>query len=114
MLQLEHKEVQPGIVAITISGKIMLGRESQQLEDLVAELLGRGIRKFVFEIGGVSRIDSTGIGRFISAFNKIAQAGGDLRMAGATGPLRDCFRATRLDTIFQFCPDLAEACAALA
>jgi hypothetical protein len=34
-------------------------------------------------------------------------------MAGATGYVRDCFRVTRLDTVFRFCETVDEALAGL-
>jgi anti-anti-sigma factor len=65
-------------------------------------------------MSGVKRIDSTGIGRFIYSLNKVEENGGKLRMAGAQGYVRECFRVTRLDTIFQFCPSVEEASASFA
>ena len=108
-LQIDHRELSPNTVLITLSGAVMRGSESQQVEDLVGQLLGQGCRDFIFELSGVTRIDSTGIGRFISSFDKINQAGGRLHMAGATGHVRECFRVTRLDTVFPFYPDVEAA-----
>ncbi|MCP5113990.1 MAG: anti-anti-sigma factor, partial [bacterium] len=47
---------------------------------------------------------------FISGLNKVMQAGGKLRMAGAQGIVREGFRVTRLDTVFEFFDDLDKAC----
>jgi len=35
--------------------------------------------------------------------------GGKMRLAGATGAVRDSFRVTRLDTVFAFFPSAEEA-----
>jgi len=114
LLDIRHEEVQPGVVVITLAGKLMLGREGQQVEDLVPELLGRGHRAIIFDIAGLTRVDSTGIGRFISSYNKIEQAGGRMAITAASPHLRDCFHATQLDRIFQFYDDVTAARAALA
>ena len=114
LLQIEHHEIEPGTTVITLAGKLMLGRESQEIETLIAELLGRGQRHIIFDIAGVIRIDSTGIGRFIYSYNKIAEAGGKMGIAGATPHLRECFRATRLDRVFKLYPDVPAASAGLA
>jgi len=87
----------------------MRGPESAQIESLTAGLLERGYRRLIFDLSAVKRIDSTGIGRFISALNSVQQAGADLRMASGPGYVRDCFRVTRLDTIFRFYPDVETA-----
>jgi anti-sigma B factor antagonist len=109
LLQIEHRETAGGAVVITLAGKLMLGPESQQVETLVTGLLAKGRRKFVFDLAGITRIDSTGIGRFIFCFNKIAEAGGKLLMAGAIGHVRESFKVSRLDTVFRFYPDVETA-----
>jgi anti-sigma B factor antagonist len=62
----------------------------------------KGGKHIVFDLSGVTHIDSTGIGRFIDAYSKIGKLGGQIRMAGASGAVRDAFRVTRLDTVFPF------------
>jgi anti-sigma B factor antagonist len=109
MLRIEHREAAPGIEVVAIAGNLMLGPESQQIETLVSQLLAEGRRKFIFDMSGITRIDSTGIGRFIFSFNKISQAGGKLLLAGATGHVRDTFKVSRLDTVFKFYPDVDTA-----
>lgn len=113
LLQIEHKEIKPGVILITLTGRVMLGQESQQIETLVSQFVAQGHRSFIFDMSGVTHIDSTGIGRFISSFNSLRAVGGVLRMAGATGQVRDGFRVTRLDTVFQFFPDVEAACEGL-
>ena len=108
-LQIEHRETPEGIVVVTITGRLMLGTPSEQLETVVSELLAAGRRKFVFDLAGLARIDSTGIGRFIFCYNKITENGGKLALSGAAGYLRDGFRVSRLDTVFRFYPDVEAA-----
>jgi anti-sigma B factor antagonist len=112
-LQIEHREVDSGVVVVTLTGRVMLGESSTDIETLVKRLIGEGKNRVVFELSGVTHIDSTGIGRFISSLNKLRQAGGGLRMAGATGQVRDAFHVTRLDTIFNFDDDVESALKAL-
>ncbi len=109
LLEIAQKEVRPGVVVVTLAGRVMLGAESAEIETLVEKALVEGRRHFVFDLAGVTHIDSTGIGRFISGLNKVRQAGGSLRMAAASGQVRDAFRVTRLDTVFQFFTDTATA-----
>ncbi len=114
LLQIEHRELKPGVMLITLTGRIMLGAESAQIETLIQELLKQGRRHFVIDLSGVTHIDSTGIGRFISSLNMTLPEGGSLRMAAASGQVRDSFRITRLDTIFKFYPDVESAAQDLA
>ena len=109
-MQISHKEADNGVIVISIAGRVMLGTESEKIEATLDELISQGRRKFVFELSGVKYIDSTGIGRFISGLNKVMQAGGRMRMAGAEGVVREGFRVTRLDTVFEFFDDVETAC----
>jgi anti-sigma B factor antagonist len=113
-LQVQHEQIDPVVVVITLSGKLMLGREGEQLVDLVADLLGKGTRGIIFNIGDLTRVDSTGIGRFIASYNRIAAAGGEMAIAAATPHLRECFHTTQLDRVFRFYDDVPAARAALA
>jgi anti-anti-sigma factor len=114
MLSIEHTIVNPSMVLITVKGKLMLGADGGQLERLVSQLLGEGVRHFVMDLSGLTHIDSTGIGRFIASYNLILPvAGSTLRMAAAGGAVRSAFKVTKLDTVFPFFDsvDAAEAAA---
>jgi anti-anti-sigma factor len=112
-LDVERQDVQEGTSVITLRGKLMLGEAAAQLEGLVPQLLKVGRKNLVFDLTGLTHIDSTGIGRFIDTYSRLGQAGGQMRLAGATGAVRDSFRVTRLDTIFRFFPTVEAACEGL-
>lgn len=86
---------------ITVSGRLLLGPGCLEMEHLVGSLLDRGYRYLTFDITGVTHIDSTGMGRFIDAHNKLKPLGGSIHVVGAKGAVRDMFRVTRLDTVFR-------------
>jgi len=108
-----YREVTPGTVVMPLSGKLMLGPgrspNGEQIGSLVEELLRQGKRTLIFDLSGVTVIDSTGIGYFIAAFNRIMEAGGDMRMAGATGHVLESFRVSLLDKVFPFFPSVEAA-----
>ena len=109
-VSIEHKEIAPATRVITISGMLLLGPGCAQLEELVPQLLASGARNLVFDLSGLTRIDSTGIGRFIDTYGRLKKSGGEMRLAGAAGPVRESFRLTRLDRVFSFYPTLDAAC----
>jgi anti-sigma B factor antagonist len=108
-LALEHHDLQPSTALITLTGKLLLGQESTQLGALVPELIASGRMNLVFDMRGLTHIDSTGIGRFIDAYSRLVKVGGKMRLAGATGAVRDSFHVTRLDTVFSFYPTVEAA-----
>ena len=112
-LSIEHKQIAPATRVVAISGRLLVGPGCLELEALVPQLMAEGARNLVFDLSGMTRIDSTGIGRFIDTYGRLRQSGGQMRMAGAEGIVRDAFRLTRLDTVFSFYPTVEEACTGL-
>ncbi|MBI3696483.1 MAG: STAS domain-containing protein [Acidobacteria bacterium] len=110
LLQIDTKQIEPDVTVLTFSGKITLGRESQRIEMLVKELLQQNRKKLVFDLAGVTYIDSTGLG-IITFCSATAQAGGGaLRVAGASGIAEKLFQMTRLDKIIPLYPSVDQAC----
>ena len=101
-LAVERQDIQPSTALITLSGKLLLGQGSARLAAMVPEVIAAGRTNLVFDLRGVTHIDSTGIGRFIDVYTRLAKIGGKMRLAGATGTVRDSFHVTRLDTVFSF------------
>src|SRR3954449_11454098 len=70
-MQVSHHEIAPNIIVITIAGQVMRGPESEQITILVSDLLRQAKRTIIFDLAGVTKVDSTGIGRFISSYNQV-------------------------------------------
>jgi anti-sigma B factor antagonist len=108
--EVEHREIEPSAALITLSGKLLLGPGASKLEALVPELIASGHKNLVFDLHGVTHIDSTGIGRFIDTHTRLAKVGGKMRLAGASGSVLESFHVTRLDTVFSFYSTVEAAC----
>lgn len=109
MLEIQTEEIRPGVSLIHLAGKLIMGPEAASLELLVNARLDAGARHIVFDMGEVKQIDSTGIGRFISTYGRLMQVKGTLGIAAASKVVRQSFRVTRLDTVFEFYDTLEEA-----
>ena len=109
LMEINHRETAPDVVVIGLSGRVMLGPESEQIVTLVEGLLRHGKSTIIFDLAGVRSLDSTGIGRFIACYNKILAGGGRMRIAGVTGHLVDVFHVTKLDLVFPFYATAEEA-----
>jgi anti-sigma B factor antagonist len=112
-LEIEQKDLKPATCLITLRGKLLLGSECEELETLVPRLVESGRKNLVFDLSGVTHIDSTGIGRFIDTHRRLEQVAGQMRLAGAKGAVRESFRVTRLDMVFAFYPTVEAACEGL-
>lgn len=113
MLEIQTQEIRAGVALIHLSGKLIMGPETASLESLVNAQVEAGALHLVFDLAGVKQIDSTGIGRFISSYNRLMQVKGTLGMAAAPTVVRQSFRVTRLDTVFKFYDTVSEALGAI-
>ena len=57
-----------GVTIVDISGRIVLGEESARYATLFCDLLNKGHRKILLNLGDVNYIDSSGLGNLVSAF----------------------------------------------
>ena len=89
-----------GITVVDLSGRITLGEGSVVLRDTIREILGKGEKKILLNLGDVTYIDSSGIGELVSAFTSVKNQGGDLKLLKLTRKVHDLLQITKLYTVF--------------
>jgi anti-sigma B factor antagonist len=103
-----------GITILDSSGRITLGEGSVQLRDAVRDLLSKGSKQILLNLGDVTYIDSSGIGELVSAFTTVRNQGGDLKLLNLTKKVHDLLQITKLYTVFDVKDDEASAVASFA
>jgi len=98
-----------GVTIVDISGRIVLGEESAALRDLVRDLLSKGHKKILFNLGDVNYIDSSGLGHLVSALTSVRKQEGELKLLNLTNKVHDVMQITRLYTVFDIMDDEAAA-----
>jgi anti-sigma B factor antagonist len=98
-----------GITIVDLSGRITLGEGSVVLRDTIKDLLGKGQKKILLNLGDVSYIDSSGIGELVSAFTSVRNQGGELKLLNLTKKVHDLLQITKLYTVFDVKDDEATA-----
>ena len=101
-----------GITIVDLSGRITLGEGSVLLRDMVRDLVTKGQRKILLNLGDVTYIDSSGIGELVSAFTTVRNQGGELKLLHLTKKVHDLLQITKLYTVFDVKDDEAVAVAA--
>jgi anti-sigma B factor antagonist len=101
-----------GITILDLSGRITLGEGSVVLRDTIREVLGKGEKKILLNLGDVTYIDSSGIGELVSAFTAVRKEGGELKLLNLTKKVHDLLQITKLYTVFDVKDDEAQAVAA--
>jgi anti-sigma B factor antagonist len=89
-----------GIAIVDLSGRITLGEGSVILRDTVRDLVGKGNKKILLNLGEVNYIDSSGIGELVSAFTSVRNQGGELKLLNLTKKVHDLLQITKLYTVF--------------
>jgi anti-sigma B factor antagonist len=100
------------VTIVDLSGQIKLGEGTSVLRDNVKELLGKGQKKILLNLGNITYIDSSGIGELVSAFTSVRNQGGELKLLNLSKKVHDVLQITRLYTVFQVMDDEAGAIAA--
>ncbi|HEU5337335.1 MAG TPA: STAS domain-containing protein [Terriglobales bacterium] len=89
-----------GVTIVDLSGRITLGEGSVILRDTVRDLVGKGNKKILLNLGEVNYIDSSGIGELVSAFTTVRNQGGELKLLNLTKKVHDLLQITKLYTVF--------------
>jgi anti-sigma B factor antagonist len=98
-----------GLTIVDISGRIELGEESAALRDLVRDLLSKGRKQILFNLGDVNYIDSAGLGHLVSAFTSVRNHGGELKLVNLSNNIQNLMQITRLYTVFEIMDNESEA-----
>ncbi len=111
ILTIEGKQLPPDITVLEMSGRIIMGNNSRDVELKIAEVLAENKKKIIIDLAGVTMLDSTGVGILVVVQAKIKKEGGELRISGATGVVEEILKMTSVDKIVHFFPDVAAAAA---
>ncbi len=88
-----------GIVVLDCSGRIVFGDETTALRDTVKGLLNE-TKQIVLNLGGVTYIDSGGLGTLVGLYTSARNTGGSIKLANLTQRVGDLLQVTKLLTVF--------------
>jgi anti-sigma B factor antagonist len=109
-LNVRNRQVKD-VAILDLSGKITLGDGTGVLRDEIASLLAQGEKKILVNMGGITYVDSAGLGELVRAYTTAASHGASLKLLHLQGKMRDLLQITKLHTIFQTFNDEATALA---
>jgi anti-sigma B factor antagonist len=107
-MQLKTRKVD-SVNVVDINGKITLGEGNVILRDTIRNLLARGEKKILLNLGDVTYIDSSGIGELVSSFTTTTNQGGQLKLLNLTKKVQDLLQITKLLTVFEVFNNETEA-----
>ncbi|MDX2032751.1 MAG: STAS domain-containing protein [Blastocatellia bacterium] len=105
-MQLEIRERNTGeVVILEMAGKITIGEGSVQLREAVGRLRDNNQIKIVLNLGGVTYVDSSGIGELVSCYTTTKNSGGRLKLLNLPKKIKDLLMITKLLTVFEIYED---------
>jgi anti-sigma B factor antagonist len=100
-----------GVTILEPKGKITIGVGDVALREAVHGQLDAGERNLLIDMGGVSTIDSSGVGELVSTFTSVKNRGGSLKLTNLPPKVSDILQITQLITVFEVYDDENEAVA---
>ncbi len=88
------------VAVVALKGELLDDNDEHVLHQEMTSLKLDDVRKVVFDMGKVHRINSKGLSALISAAKLMRGAGGEVRFAQIDREIRDVFTRTRLVQVF--------------
>jgi anti-sigma B factor antagonist len=96
-------------VILEATGRITLGASGASLQERVRELLDSGHKNIVLDLGGVTYLDSSGLGQLVGIYATGVSRGSEIRLLNLNERVSDLMQITKLCTVFAIYTDEATA-----
>ena len=97
------------IRVIELSGKITIGAGDVKIRELIDQAIEDGNNNVILDLGGVTAIDSSGIGEMVACYTTVTKRGGQLKLMHLSPKITDILQVTQLITVFDVFDDEREA-----
>ena len=89
------------ISVLDLKGRITLGEGSMQIRDAIRDLVSKGQRSILLNLGDVNYIDSSGLGELVAAYTTARNVGAELKLLNLSRKVHDLLQLTKLYTVFE-------------
>ena len=89
-------------VILEAKGRIILGAPGPSLQSGVRELLDSGHKNIILDLGGVTFLDSSGVGQLVGCYATALSLGSEIKLLNLNAKVYDLMQITKLWTILQF------------
>lgn len=106
ILDLETR-TEGGWTIVNVNGEVDL-HTAPMLRERIHELTEQGTDRIVLDLGGLSFMDSTGLGVLVAGLKRLKTRDGEFVLAGAQDPVRKILEVTGLHRVFDMRDSVAE------
>jgi anti-sigma B factor antagonist len=107
-----HHRLEHGVTVLEMKGSIHAGPDCRRVEEDVDHVIHAGHTRVIFDLSGVTHIDSAAIGTIVRCFSHLKKAGGMLRISGATGMVDGTLKMTQIHKVIEMYPTVSAAAVA--
>jgi anti-sigma B factor antagonist len=97
------------VAVLNLHGNIRLGENNNEIHNTLRFLIEKGERQILLNFTDVTYIDSGGLGELVAGFTTLKVNGGELKIFGLTGRVREIMEITGLVALFEVFDDEQEA-----
>jgi anti-sigma B factor antagonist len=96
---------------IALEGSLMGGPDAAVLNTKLRELIDGGVRDVVLDLSRLQFMNSSGLSLLIGGASTLKNAGGALKLCGASDKITGLIKITRLEGVFESFPTIEAAVA---
>ncbi len=97
------------IAVLEPRGSLIGGEETDELKSKARDLIEQGNKKLVLDLGGVTYINSSGIGALVSVHTMYQKAQGKIKLCNVAKGVQNVFVITKLTSVFEVEEDREQA-----
>jgi anti-sigma B factor antagonist len=90
-----------GVTIVDIRGRMVLGKESALVRDLIYDLLRNGHKQIVLNLGAVDYIDTTGVGLLVGSYTTVRKRGGEMILLDLQEKVAAVMQTSNLHKVFE-------------
>lgn len=98
-MEIEERKI-AGVTIVDITGKMVASENPGRLKDKITSLVFQGENRIVLNLGGVSYVDSSGLGELVACHSTTVRGGGEVKIANVGKRINDLLVMTKLLTVF--------------
>ena len=95
-----EQEMVGQVAVVKLNGTLTLGDGDGLLKDKIRSLVEQGTRRIALDLGGLSYMDSAGLGELVSVHTSVTRGGGQIRVFNMTKRINDLLSITKLLMVF--------------
>lgn len=104
-----QERVVGSVTVLDCDGKLVLGDGDALLKDKVHSLIFQGRKQVLLNMGGVSYVDSSGLGALVATSLTAKNNGGTIKLLNLTKRLHDLLAISKLVNVFETYDSEADA-----